>query len=89
MNKKQADNAIGHNISGTESKNPEKGWREELHFSVMEDYIVTAELGHLAKDEAKHKEEMRYHYEKLKTFIQSKIDQAHKEGYKQALIDIS
>lgn len=38
---------------------------ERLYFEVMEDYIITAELGHIAKDQAKHKEEMREHYAKL------------------------
>lgn len=38
---------------------------EHLWVEVMEDYVITAELGHLAKDQKRHKEEMREHFQKL------------------------
>ena len=39
--------------------------KERLWVEVMEDYVITAELGHLAKDQAAHKAEMRAHLDKL------------------------
>jgi len=38
----------------------------------MEDYVITAELGHLAKDEKLHKQEMRQHFDRLVEWITSK-----------------
>jgi hypothetical protein len=58
------------------SQPKEEDWREELMFGIMEDYIMTAELGHLAKDPKKHKEELRSHYKKLESFIESRIAEA-------------
>lgn len=46
--------------------------REELWCDVMEDYVITAELGHLAKDEKLHKQEMRQHFDRLVEWITSK-----------------
>jgi hypothetical protein len=39
--------------------------KEKLWVDVMEDYVVTAELGHFAKDQVIHKAEMRAHLDKL------------------------
>lgn len=47
--------------------------KEELWAEVMEDYVITAELGHLAKDQTKHKEEMRGHFKKLQNWHTSSI----------------
>jgi hypothetical protein len=44
-------------------------WEDALYFEVMEEYLMTAELGHLAKDQVAHKEEMRRLFKKLVTFI--------------------
>ena len=52
----------------------DKGWedlKERLWCEVMEDYLVTAELGHLAKDEKKHKQEMRDLLDKLVSVVQN------------------
>jgi hypothetical protein len=44
-------------------------WVDELWVEVMEDYLITAEFGHLAIDQKKHKDEMRHHLGKLIEFI--------------------
>ena len=52
----------------------DKGWedlKERLWCEVMEDYLVTAELGHLAKDEKRHKQEMRDLLDKLVSTVQN------------------
>lgn len=51
-------------------------WEESLYIEVMEDYVITAELGHLAKDQKKHKEKMRAHFANLKSFIRTEIANA-------------
>lgn len=56
---------------------------EKLWCKVMEDYVITAELGHLALDQKKHKEELRFHFNKLLSFIQSEIDLALAERDKE------
>lgn len=54
-------------------------WEEGLWAEVMEDYVMTAELGHLARDEAKHKEEMRGHWERLKSYVRNLIQKEKDE----------
>ena len=54
-------------------------WEESLWVEVMEDYVITAELGHIAKDQKKHKEEMRAHFANLKSFIHTEIANARRE----------
>lgn len=53
--------------------------KQNLWIDVMEDYIITAELGHLAKDEKAHKEEMRGHLQNLAEYISTLIEQTKKE----------
>jgi len=56
---------------------------EKLWIEVMENYVTTAELGHLAKDQKTHKDEMRacfkelvdYQLSELRTYITSKIEE--------------
>lgn len=55
-------------------------WIAELYFEVMEDYIMTAELGYLAKDQAKHKAELREHWIKLQAFIHKLQQEAFEKG---------
>lgn len=49
----------------------EEGWEQALQFEVMEDYIRSARLEHLAKDKKAHYDRMREHFENLKVFIRS------------------
>ena len=65
-----------------------EGWEQELKVEVMENYIITAELGHLAKDQAKHKEEMRFHYENLKSFIRQKLTLVREEALREASVGL-
>lgn len=44
-------------------------WEERLQFEIMEDYLTVAKMGHFAKDQKAHMEEMRQHYGKLVAFI--------------------
>ena len=48
---------------------PTGEWEDGLMFEVMEDYLMCAEMRHHAKDQVAHMEEMRGHWEKLKSFI--------------------
>jgi len=51
---------------------PNTDWAEldwKLWIEVMEDYLMTAELGHLVKDQKAYKDEMRAKYAKLMDFI--------------------
>ena len=68
---------------------PSSDWEESLYIEVMEDYVVTAELGHLAKDQKKHKEEMRAHFANLKSFIRTHIENARRETLNKAIKSIS
>lgn len=58
--------------------NNNQEWEEELWIEVMEDYVITAELGHLAKDQKKHKDEMRENFARLIKFF-SKVVSSEKE----------
>lgn len=62
----------------TTQKTKEK-LREKLWQEVMEDYVVCAELGHLAKDQAKHKAEMRGHLSRLVDFFWNEIQKREGE----------
>lgn len=53
-------------------------WEEELQ-NLMEEYIVTAELGHLAKDVGVHKAELRRYWEELKKFVTTIAEEARRE----------
>ena len=53
-------------------------WEEPL-MHIMESYIMTAELGHLAKDQVKHKQELRAYYAELVDFIHHQLQKA-REG---------
>jgi len=43
--------------------------RETLQCEYLEELIMTSELGHLAKDQKKHKDEVRYHVNRLMDFV--------------------
>lgn len=62
-------------------------WEEPL-MHIMGSYIMTAELGHLAKDQLKHKQELRAYYAELVDFIHQELQKAEqiwfKKGYEDA-----
>ena len=69
-----ANKVLSYSVCSCHKKAENKAdWEAILHFEIMEDYIITAELGHLAKDQLLHKQEMRGHYEKLKSFVTQTI----------------
>lgn len=66
----------------------EEGWEWPLWVEVMEDYVITAELGHVAKDEKQHKDEMRQHFDKLKSFIRSLLASERQKAKEEAEFDL-
>jgi hypothetical protein len=63
--------------------------REELFYeSGLEDLLVTAELGHLAKDPKKHKEEIRGLIKGIEEWVISKLDQAYQLGAKDKVEEV-
>lgn len=69
--------------------NESEDWEEALWVEVMEDYVITAELGYLAKDQKKHKEEMRLHRERLEDFIKRIESKAYQRGREEGLFSSS
>lgn len=53
-------------------------WEEPL-MHIMESYIMTAELGHLAKDQVKHKQELHAYYAELVDFVHQELQKARAE----------
>tara|TARA_R110000868_G_scaffold376320_1_gene641179 strand:+ start:544 stop:789 length:246 start_codon:yes stop_codon:yes gene_type:complete len=60
---------------------------ERLFAEVMEEYVITAELGHLAKDQKLHKQEMRAHFKELLSFINQELDKRGIEEYNRGYED--
>lgn len=52
-------------------------WEEQLHFEIMEDYLLDAEMM-INNHDGKKEEVMRKHYEKLKAFITNALNQQRK-----------
>lgn len=59
-------------------------WEEPL-MHIMESYIMTAELGHLAKDQVKHKQELHAYYTDLVDFIHQQLQKAREEERERAV----
>jgi hypothetical protein len=53
--------------------------KEEIWYEVMENYVMTAELGHLAKDQKAHKDEMRNNFADLIAKIDSILEKKEKD----------
>lgn len=62
-------------------------WGEELQFEVMEDYLRCVEMNalYISRDPKAHMEEMRGHFEKLKSFIRSLLEKEREETRKTLL----
>lgn len=59
-------------------------WEEPL-MHIMESYIMTAELGHLVKDQVKHKQELRAYYAELVDFLHQELQKARHDCLLEAI----
>jgi hypothetical protein len=54
--------------------------KERLWVEIMEDYLITAEFGHLARDQKAHKTEMREKLHKLSELVCSMLNESYDKG---------
>jgi hypothetical protein len=70
-------------------KEREEYLKEKLFYnSGLEDLLITAELGHLAKDQKKHKDEIRGIINGIAKWVEIEIDQACKEQRERIIEEI-
>lgn len=62
-------------------------WEEPL-MHIMGSYIMTAELGHLAKDQLKHKQELRAYYAELVDFIHQELQKARHDWLREEIVKL-